>query len=50
MFKIITIGVGIYLLYRMVMPPALGGGGKRVKQKETSNTEDIIDIDYEEIP
>ncbi|MFT4565892.1 MAG: hypothetical protein ACI9FN_000845 [Saprospiraceae bacterium] len=49
MFKIITIAVGIYLLYRMVIPPALRGGNN-VKPADTSQSEDTIDIDYEEIP
>jgi len=48
MIKIITIAFGIYLLYRMVLPPALRGGNN-VRSNDASKSDDTIDIDYEEI-
>lgn len=48
MFKVITIAVGIYLLYRMVIPPRLRGGNN-IKSNDPPQSDDTIDIDYEEI-
>ncbi len=48
MIKIITIGVGIYLLYRMIFPKALKSGSSDQNNND-NQSDDTIDIDYEEI-
>ena len=48
MFKILSIGVLLYILYKLVFPPT---GLKQPKRDNLnkSNEQDTIDIDYEEV-
>ena len=47
MFKLITIGVLLYLLYRLVFPPALNQGQKQEMLDQQEDDGEFID--YEEI-
>ena len=47
MFKILTIGVLLYILYKLIFPPK--GIGSPGRDSINESDEETIDIDYEEI-
>lgn len=47
MFKLLTIGVCLFLLYRMVFPSKSIGTSQSAS--EINQTGDVIDVDYEEV-